>query len=257
MISEITLGDRSPDNVDRQAGRNLRERPVVTVTGLPGSGSEAMGEEVARITGRRFVGDEIPEKLSRRLRCSRGELEALERSFRSVWSRILRAWSVPCELYPAMEIGFDGSGDWINVNRDAPYEYLTEHRYLQGLKGVVTELALAGDVVIHGHGSHVLIPNHIPAMHVLVGASQQTTDGDRPPRSKTPRRQHSREARQMIAMYKRLFGVELLDVGLYDLVLDLRRMSNETASRMVAEALGESSSATQVTVPTLVLEQTR
>ena len=93
MLPEVTLRDISRE--DRHGSA-----PVVTITGLPGSGSEVVGMEIARTTGGRLVDDEeITRRMCQRLGRTVGELKAFEASCRSVWSRMLRALLAPWERY--------------------------------------------------------------------------------------------------------------------------------------------------------------
>ncbi|MFQ5934620.1 MAG: hypothetical protein ACE5KI_08270 [Dehalococcoidia bacterium] len=58
MIPEVTMRDITSEDVDR-----LGSAPVVTITGLPGSGSEVVGMEIARSTGGRFADEEITRRM--------------------------------------------------------------------------------------------------------------------------------------------------------------------------------------------------
>ena len=218
---------------------------VVTVTGLPGSGSEIVGEEIARLTGRRFIDDEIPTRMCQILGRTPGELKAIEESCLSVWSRLLRAYLAPYEHhgFAAGGIGYDwvAAWPWPAVDELEQEGYLTKERYLYDLRQVVSEFALEGDVVLHGHGSHLFVPSRVPAINVFVTAS----DSQRIDRvvkkemmgSKEAQRALKRADRDSCSIFKHLFGSNLLDTRQYELVLNLERLTSEAAARMVVGAL--------------------
>jgi RimJ/RimL family protein N-acetyltransferase len=147
-----------------RVGRQSRG-PVVTVTGLAGAGSEAVAAEVAQLTGARFVDDEIPKRMCQRLERSIGELEALEASYSSIRARILRFLVAPWESYGPFSMSPDELVTWTSIEFYLPQEYLTKEQYLKGLKGVISELSLEGNVVVHGHGSHLSAPSRVKTIH--------------------------------------------------------------------------------------------
>ena len=231
MLPEVTLRDISRE--DRQGSA-----PVVTITGLPGSGSEVVGMEIARTTGGRLVDDEeITRRMCQRLGRTVGELKAFEASCRSVWSRMLRALLAPWERYGVYDGGYDWVGARPGVGVFQPHEYLAKQEYLQGLKSVIGELATERNLVLHGHGSHVLLPLNAPALRVFVNASE-TARRERVAAKeglslKNAQRWLSRADRESLALFRDLFGTELLDMRQYDVVLNLDRRSFETAAQMV------------------------
>ena len=159
-----------------RAGRSNSDRPsmpVVTIMGLAGSGSRAVGEAVARVTEGRFVDDEIRKRMCRRLQRSIGELQVLEAGYDSIWSRMLRAYLAPFDKNAAYAVGHDTYGRWpVNVGYTDLQGYLSKEQYVKGLRTAVRELALDGDAVFHGHGARLFIPAQVEAFHVFVMASE-------------------------------------------------------------------------------------
>ena len=222
----------------RQAGGN--KVPVITISGLPGSGSEVVGLEVARLLGSRYVDDEITERLRRRLRCSLGELRSLEQSTLSLWSRLLRAIAIPVAWQATSDIGFHPLMSDPIADFGLAEDQITRERYLEGLSTVIARLSAEGGVVIHGHGTPRLVPSQLGADHVFLSASQASRQrriaaerGLGAPEALTLVRHMDREA---IALNKNLYGGDLLDMSQYDLVLNLDRISLESAARVVAGA---------------------
>lgn len=200
---------------------------VVTVTGLPGAGAEAVGREVTRLVGSRFVGDEIRENLCRRLRRSPGELEWFEASSRSFWGRALRAMVLPTDWSAFFDNRYQWSRPGYEAGYDALDNQLTKKEYVRGLSAVIRSLAAEGNVVLNGQGSHLFVPRAPGTLSVFVSASPET------------RRQLIAEEMGLgtdeadkwlnqidldeVANYKHLLGADLLDMGQYDLTLNLDR----------------------------------
>ena len=216
-------------------------RALVTVAGLPGSEAEAVGAEIARIVGFRFVADDIPKMLCRRLQRSVAELAALEGSFRTRRSRAARLALAPWERYGAFEASYIGVGIWSPVDYADLEPYLTKEKYLQGLRGVIAELASEGGAVLYGNGNHTLLPTGAPALRVFV----QTPESYRRQRiatqmglSLTHAERWLRKAdRERLSISKHLFGSDLLDISGYDLVVNLEGLPHEAAAESAAAAL--------------------
>ena len=231
--------------------------PVVTIHGMPGSGSDLVGAEVAGLTGSRFLDDEILRRMCQHLRCSIGELQAIEDSCRSIWSRMLTTFLAPYERFGAFDVAYNWGGLWSASVYDEMPDYLTKERYVGGLKSVVAELALEGNAVLHGHGSNLFVPYQIPALHVFVAASetwrQERVAAKESLDSKEAERWIRKADRESLAIFRNLIGLDLLDMRLYDLIVNLERMSHETAAQKVVGALHATSLITREEVQAFAL----
>ncbi len=138
--------------------------PVVTIAGLPGSGSESIGANVARMTGTRFVDEEISDSLCQRPGCSPGELASLEASYRSFWGRFLNSITVPMEWSAAYDSGYYLFRSVPGLDDEAPEGHVTKKQYSHGLAAVVRALSMEGKVVLHGHGSHLFVPPQVATL---------------------------------------------------------------------------------------------
>ena len=153
--------------------QQTRAISVVTITGLPGSGSELVGKGIARLKGYRFADDEIPKQMCQRLKRSIGEIKSLESSYQSWWRRLLIATTHSWERYGSHHSGFELGGGWPQYYGHVLDDYLTKEQYLKALRGVVKGLARQGKIVLHGHGSHLYVPSEIAAIHVFVIGSPE------------------------------------------------------------------------------------
>ncbi len=229
--------------LDRQPSAKLQEtqRPVVTVTGLPGSRSEETAREVARALSSRYVDDEqIRAALQDRLRCSSGELDAFEASHRSRWARALASMAVPFTGVAGYEMGH-----WAHSGYAADYELLedrlTRKQYLAALASVVRGIAANGPAVMHGYGSHLFVPDGVQALNVFISAAPDyrlaRIQSDYGVSAKEARKWMKQTDKQARAVFKNLFGCDLLDVRKYDLTVNVDRSSPSRASDVVLGAL--------------------
>ena len=226
----------------RQMDRNLPvPLSVVTIAELPGSGGDAVGKEIARISMSSFVDEEIPLRMCHRLKRSIGELAALESSRSSLWGRTLRNLEASWAQGAYFDPGY-GMELWRNIDHDDPSPYLTADEYREGLKAVIKELALEGSVVLFGNVNHLFIPPDIPAVRVFVTASKASRERRMAEQLglslKDAKRRLNQNDRDTSAILKSLFGADLQDMSSYDMVLNLERMSIELAAATVIGVVG-------------------
>ncbi len=245
MLPETTLLDPIREDVERIL-RNAPDNepgfdPVVTITGLPGCGAESIGKEIARMTGRRFIDDEILQRMCQRLKRSIGELKRIETISRSWWRRVLWNYLVSYEQTAVDGDRHDGYIVWSPPDYYDLTPSLIKEPYLKGLKSVISELAREGNVVLHGRGSHLFIPSNVPALRVFVTASeelrQQRFAEEQGLSLENAKQQLKRADRDSLAIHRNLFGSDLLDMQLYALSLHLGQLSVESAAQMVVRML--------------------
>ena len=229
-----------------RARQPVGERPygsmrAVTITGLPGSDSEFIAEQVAGMLGSSFIDNEIPEKLRQRLQCTPGELEAFVTSHRSYWTRLLRGVVLPMEWSASYDAGYYVFRPDAKLDYEVLEEHITRKRYLEGLASVVRRFAADGDVVMHGRGCHLFLPSRAGALNVFVSASsgfrEERVAASRGISLEEARGWLNREDREEVSIFKHLHGSDLLDMAQYDLVLNMDRLSFEEAAQLLVGAL--------------------
>jgi cytidylate kinase len=229
------------DHAGLAARRPRPPLPVVTVTGLPGSGSQHVAVEVARALNVELADDAITSDLCRMLKRTVGEFRALESSYRSTWSRVLRALLAPWEHYGVYDTGGDWLGPFPPPYYADPTGYLTKKEYTDGLRAVISTISSRHGVVIHGRASNVLLPKSRTALRVF-------TDVALASRMSEMRREHqigSRSVRAVLrqadrefrAVHRGLFDMDPLDPTQYDVSLNMDRLSAAEAARIVAGAV--------------------
>ena len=222
-------------------GAAERPTPVATIAGLSGSRSDEIAAEVARLLGGRLADTEITAKLLKRLQCSEGELEALKHSFTSKWARLLRAIAIPV-AWPA---SYEAGNHW--PVSEALYENtviensVSKKQYVDALNGVIRQLAVEGGVVLHGNGIHRLVPDRTPSISVFVSSSPEL-------RARTVAVAHGAPVDEAVdflqaadrddeTLCKNLLKMDLLDMGQYDLTVNIDRVSVKTAAQIIVGAL--------------------
>ena len=215
--------------------------PVVTISGLPGSGSEAIGAEVARMIGSRLVDGEISERLSQRLGCSAGELESFEQSHSSFWARLLNNIVVPMEMSTGYDVGYHWFRPDDTLDYDVLEEHITKKKYMDGMASVIRGYSAERNVVLHLHGSHLFIPSNVGALNVFVSASpefrlRRIALAEEVTLEEALKWQ-KRMDRDVITVFRNLLGSDLLNMGLYDVTLNVDRVAIETAAQIIVGAL--------------------
>ena len=218
--------------------------PLITVTGLPGSGSGAVAAQVARSLGSRMVDEEDMNELVReRLGCSSGEIEWLQTRHRSFWHRLLNSLMVPMDWSSAYDAGYYH----LAVSPDADYdlygEHITKKQYVEAVAGVIKALAAEGGVVFHGHASHLFAPSGEASLNVFVSASAER----RAERMAMARHSDVAEAAKWLGnedrdqrnTFDNLFDADVLDMEAYDLRLNVDRVALDTAAELVVGAVKE------------------
>ena len=248
-LRATTLVLQSAEYYSRQlrplsARQNLS--PVVTVTGLPGSGSDVVAAEVAKLIKAKLLDRNIVQDLASKLGRSVGEVQALESSYTSMWARALRATLAPWERYGAMDhsaemVGSFAMGYYLEPE---PFDYLSKEDYLAGLKSLIGEMTADAPAVLHEYGAPIFIPGDRATFHVFVAMSLETRarklqfqDGLPPKRTLSILKRVDRE---FISMHKNLLGSHPLDSARYDMTVNMNRLSVEGAARMVSGALTRS-----------------
>ena len=224
-----------------------RPRPteVVTVTGLPGSGSEQVAYEVASMLGSRLVDNEIRDELLRRLKCSAAELEGFEASFRSFWTRLLNSVVVPMEWSATYDAAYVFRPD-PSLEHDLLSDQINKEQYEAALAGVVKRLCREGGVIMHGHGAHRVAAGHCGSLNVFVDASFEKRAGNVAAREAMSEDEAAKRLKdadgEVQSVSRHLWGGDIGDANAFDLTVNLDRMTAQEAARLIVGALGHDTS---------------
>ena len=240
-VAHMTVSSARYSARDSRAHKEQELTPVVAIAGLPGSESEALGQEIARLLDSEFIGDEIKDPLSERLHCSRAELESFETSHKSFWMRLLASIVVPTEVTTAYESGYHA------YVPSRPYEYdellhepLSKRQYVKKLRRIVRRRAAEGNAVLHGNGSHLFLPEQVDGLTVFVSASAESRAvrlaqyGDTPEDSLKRLNRADKDSREI---FRRLFDCEIDDSSKFDITVNLDRMTIADAAEVIVDVL--------------------
>jgi cytidylate kinase len=180
--------------------------PIITIyQGASGEGQE-LAETVAQALGYRFIGREVLVDTSRRYRIPEAKLNEIVEKGPHWWERLLQ------DLRP----------------------------YRTALQASLCELAHDGKMVYHGHLGHELLSTIGHVLKVLLTAPLEFRIEQvraRQNLTEPAARQYIEEvdkarSRRLMAM----FGADWRDLDRYDLILNMGRMSRESAKRLIIEA---------------------
>ena len=224
-----------------------RPIPVVTITGLSGSRSEEIAAAVAKMLGGRMVDSEITDRLLKRLRCSEGGLELLKNSFRSKWGRLLQAFAVPVSWPGFHEAGNHLPASEMYYTNTLIDESVSKKQYIEAFSGIIKQLSVEGNVVLHGSGINQFVPNRVPSISVFVSASPElrahtsakANDVEIPDNTTVDEVTEYLEEkdRSEQALYNNLLETDLMDMSQYDLIINLDRISVKTASQAIVNTI--------------------
>ncbi len=242
IVSILTIDAAAYLSRQPRTDRQEQSVPVVTITGLPGSGSVALGEDVARMLRCRFVDSEITDLLCQRLACTPAELEAFEGSYRSFWTRLLSAIIVPMEWSATYDAGYHGFIPEQMVDFGAALEeQITKKQYVERLSRVVRRFAAEGNVVLHSHGSHLFLPPSVGALNVFVSSSiesrQRRIAAEQGLSLEEALRWLKRSDRDTLSIFRHLFDSDLIDMALFDLTVNVGRLPAKAVAEIVLGAL--------------------
>lgn len=219
--------------------------PIVTITGVPGSGSEHVAGETARLLRADRLDADLTQRLAEQLNRTSGEIESLEASYSSFWARILRTSLEPWERYGVMEASPEMFGPIpiVSDSYDLP-DYLTKGEYLNGLGEVYSSAPRERSLVIHGRGAVALAPRNRPGFHVMVVMSLagriRKAQFEGGLSEVQARRMLRRADREFKSVYRSLYGVDPTDPSRYDVVVNMDRLPVESAARLVSGAVPRS-----------------
>jgi cytidylate kinase len=240
-VVHMTVSSRRYSARASRAHKEQTLTPVVAITGLPGSESESLGREIARLLESEFIGDDIKESLCKRLQCSKAELESFENSYKSFWSRLLASIVVPTEIGTAYESGYHAYIPSQSHKYDELLaEPITKDQYRKKLRRIVRRHAAEGNAVLHGNASHLFLPDGVDGLTVFVSDSAESrairvAQGDGKPEDSLKRLESiDREHQQIFA---HLFDCAIDDPSKFDITVNLDRMSIKDAAELVVDVL--------------------
>lgn len=184
--------------------------PVITFSREAHSGTQDLARNLAQRLGYRYVSrDQVTQAVTARSDVKReAQTEESEGRALSLWEQL---------------------GEQLTGDREA---------YLAALKAVITELALADNVVIVGHGAGHFLMEMRSVVRVFVVAPLeervQRLQSEGVDDKAAARRMIEQQDRESAEYLRYLFGIDWLDAHQWDLVINTGRVEAEDAVELLA-----------------------
>jgi cytidylate kinase len=205
--------------------------PVITIRGQYGSGSAEIGELVARKLNIDYVDREIIAGVAERLRRTNTSIAEKEMPPSTLLGRIAEAMTQTACF-----------GDNISAGVYLPLCEipLNDTQYRSGLEYVIKELAGSQSIVIRGRGSQFILKDFPGVFHVLIVAPIEA----RTKRVMNRMKIGETDARKEITRFdegsrefvKRYFKENIADPIHYDIVINTKSLSMESAASIIVNA---------------------
>ncbi|HXG35515.1 MAG TPA: cytidylate kinase-like family protein [Dehalococcoidia bacterium] len=224
--------------------------PVITVTGLLGSGALEIGRGVADRLNLDFVDRQILVDAAKRLGVSVDAVAERDERPTTVTERL--AGLLRNFLEKSAQTGDPLSGvsglDAIlartyteaAVEPEEQKQEIADSDYLQTITHVIRELALKDNVVILGRGAQLILKEVPGVLHVLVLASKKTRVERFAQREGMAQDKAEKSIEEIdkgvLGFHRKFWKVDVHDPALYDLTLNLERLPLESAIELVALA---------------------
>ena len=207
--------------------------PVITIRGQMGSGASEIGHQVARLIQGDYVDRQVIAEVAELLKRPEAQVEAKEQIPPQLLQRIMEP----------LRKALTRSGSIDSAYLRTWEEPLDDAKYLDALESVVQGLALEGNIVLVGRGSQFILRNNQSVLHVLVVAPLV----DRLNRVMAQLKIDEDEARRRIdefdtsrrAFVQRFFQRDLEDLEYYDLVINTKYITYDTAAQLIVSAATE------------------
>ncbi|MBI2165449.1 MAG: cytidylate kinase-like family protein [Chloroflexi bacterium] len=227
--------------------------PVVTINGPVGSGAKEIGSELARLLGADYVDRLILAEAAKKMRATVAALVEKEERPITLKDRLARSFQRMLERSaltgtgadPFFGVGVDAmmTAYYPEAAREEPIasaQELNDLLFFQTVSGVIKDIAKAGNVVIVGRGSNIILRNMIQAFHVGLVADWatrvRTIQGREHLDEKAAERFVLSTEKARANFYRLFLKVELDNPKQYHMVLNTQLLDFPVAARVAAQA---------------------
>jgi cytidylate kinase len=197
---------------------------VITISRQFGAGGKTLGKMIADKLGYTFADDDIIQMVAEAANVSPHWVESVEREAGGKLSRVISSM-VSKRLVD--RILKDERG------------YMDERVYLDYLVVIIAQMAEEGNVVILGRGSQYILNDHPDAHHILLINEFENRVKFMVERYELSESRANfivnREDKRRSNLYRKLGKTDYEQPSLYDLVLNMSRVSMPKALKMVCE----------------------
>jgi cytidylate kinase len=229
---------------------------IITINGQIGAGITTVGPEVARLLGVDYVDTFILQEAARRLGATVAAVSELDQRPSRLSERLARAFRNFLEQSATTGAAGDPflgpSGIETVLSRPYPEvsrpsitkaQELDDQRLVKVMNSVIHDLAQAGNVVIAGRASNIILADDSRAFHVCLVASWESRVKTIMARNSTDQAAAEKYVREYeagrVAYFKKFYKVDANDPSHFHLVINTDRLPHQTAARVVASAVKE------------------
>lgn len=225
--------------------------PVITINGPIGAGSIPVGQQVASdlhlnyvdrmvfAEAARIIGSPVSNLIAKEQRVERfGDRVA------SLLGRVLERAAVSGDY--DLGIGIETLPETYHELAGEPssrVQRVNDQVFIDTTREVVQNLAQAGNVVLIGRGTNVILGDTPGVLHVGMLAPMPhriSTIMEREHLGESEARTYVEDLEEArVRFFQKFFKVSPHDPTLYHIMLDMGHMSNDTAARIIAHAAGD------------------
>ena len=187
-------------------------RPVITMSRLPGAGSQILAQSLVDDLKIDFFGSEIVERIAKNSKVSERIVQTLDEQDRSIVA------------------------DWIQLLGKG---HMWAYEYLEHLTKVVNSIGAHGHALIVGRGAGFILPTEVSLRLLLVAPLQTRIDNVMKAYNVSEneaRRRIVRTESDRKAFIRKYFDADMTDPIHYDLVINTQNLHIDVAVKIVEEA---------------------
>ncbi len=197
---------------------------IVTISNEYGSGALGIAQRAAELLGYRFVDEELPVVVAKRLATSPEAVDASEDTTRNLGERLISG----------LEVGTPE----LALSPEAPS---FDRECLREVQIAVRDFAKGGNAVIFGRGANAILGRREDVLHVFMHAPREwrirhimlATRAD----ERTAASEVDRVDRARGAYMREYYEMDWGDPGFYDLCIDTARFGEERGASLIVSAV--------------------
>jgi cytidylate kinase len=229
------------------------EMPVITINGPVGSGPIEVGQMVAQLLNINYVDRMVFAEAAKLVGSPVGALIDKEQKvvrFRERLGRFLQTMLERSAISGVSGEPYFGRGiemlpaEYTELAGDpSPSQNVNDKAFIEATTSVIRDLARAGDVVIIGRGSNMILADTPGVIHIgLVAPLDVRADNimRREHLSREEAKTYGEELEQArVTFYRKFFKVSPYDPALYQMVLNMGMLQQKTAAEIITNAAGD------------------
>lgn len=227
--------------------------PVITINGPVGSGPIEVGQMVAQLLNINYVDRMVFAEAAKLVGSPVGALIDKEQKvvrFRERLGRFLQTMLERSAISGVSGEPYFGRGiemlpaEYTELAGDpSPSQNVNDKAFIEATTSVIRDLARAGDVVIIGRGSNMILADTPGVIHIgLVAPLDVRADNimRREHLSREEAKTYGEELEQArVTFYRKFFKVSPYDPALYQMVLNMGMLQQKTAAEIITNAAGD------------------